>query len=337
MIDDTFIPITAAVTQGDETLFEDTLRPRKLEDFVGQDGLVSNLKVFIQAAMQRGEPLEHILFYGPPGLGKTTLSMIISHEMSSKLHVTAGPVIERAGDLAALLTNLAPNDVLFIDEIHRLRPNVEEILYTAMEDGVLDIMIGKGPTAKSMRIDIVPFTLVGATTRLSAVSSPLRDRFGSTHKLEFYEPTELKKILGRTANILNVMLQEEALEELAKRSRGTPRIANRLLRRVRDFAQVEKKEKVDSDFVHSTLERLHVDAHGLDRNDLHLLETIQNKFGGGPVGLTTLAAALSEESATIEDVYEPFLLQKGFIQRTARGRTITEKGREYLSKLRTEK
>lgn len=333
MIQDQVIPPTSPQVQTDEKIFEENLRPRNLVEFVGQDRLISNLKVFIQAALERGESLEHILFYGPPGLGKTTLSMIISSEMGSRLHVTAGPAIERAGDLAALLTNLGPHDVLFIDEIHRLRPNVEEILYTAMEDRVLDIMIGKGPMAKSMRIDLAPFTLVGATTRLSALSSPLRDRFGSTHKMEFYDFAEVQKILERTADILKVQFQPEAFYELSKRSRGTPRIANRLLRRMRDFAQVERLENISADFVSSALEKLHVDSEGLDRQDRQLLETIQNKFGGGPVGISTLAASLSEEPATIEDVYEPFLLQQGFIQRTPRGRVITERGKEYLGKV----
>jgi len=333
MIQDQVIPPTSPQVQTDEKIFEENLRPRNLIEFVGQDRLISNLKVFIQAALERGESLEHILFYGPPGLGKTTLSMIISSEMGSRLHVTAGPAIERAGDLAALLTNLGPHDVLFIDEIHRLRPNVEEILYTAMEDRVLDIMIGKGPMAKSMRIDLSPFTLVGATTRLSALSSPLRDRFGSTHKMEFYDFAEVQKILERTADILKVQFQPEAFYELSKRSRGTPRIANRLLRRMRDFAQVERLENISADFVSSALEKLHVDSEGLDRQDRQLLETIQNKFGGGPVGISTLAASLSEEPATIEDVYEPFLLQQGFIQRTPRGRVITERGKEYLGKV----
>ena len=311
---------------------EDHIRPQILSDFVGQSDLVSNLKIFIQAAQERKEALEHILFYGPPGVGKTTLSMIIAHEIGSNMHVTSGPIIERPADLAALLTSLQPFDILFIDEIHRMRPNTEEILYSAMEDGYFDIMLGKGTSAKAMRITLEPFTLVGATTKLSALSSPLRDRFGSTMKLGFYNEKEMHTIIKRSARILNLNIEDAAAIELGKRSRGTPRIGNRLLRRVRDFAQIEKQNMVDLTFVQYALSKLFVDSYGLDDNDKKLLTIIIDKFSGGPVGLTTLAAALSEEVDTIETVYEPFLLQMGFLERTSRGRKITDLGKRYIYK-----
>lgn len=327
MIEDSVIH-TSLLNEDPE--YENNIRPRSIDEFIGQERLVENLKIFIQAARERNEPLEHMLFYGPPGLGKTTLSTIISREMQSQLHITSGPAIERAGDLAALLTNLQAFDVLFIDEIHRLKSHVEEILYGAMEDGVIDIMIGKGPTAKSMRIDVAPFTLVGATTRLSALSAPLRDRFGAIMKLDFYESNHMMRIVERSSQILGVTINSEASRILGNCSRGTPRIANRLLRRMRDFAQVEKLSIIHEHFVINTLSKLHVDQYGLDNTDKQLLSTLEYKFAGGPVGVSTLAAALSEEKMTIEEVYEPFLLQLGFIERTARGRKITQRGKEYI-------
>jgi len=324
--------IVAPTNSTDEIKYEETIRPHVLKEFVGQKDLKENLSIFIQAANERQESLEHILFYGPPGLGKTTLSMIISQEIGSKLHTSSGPIIEKSGDLAAILTNLEPFDVLFIDEIHRMKSNIEEVLYSAMEDGVLDIMIGKGPTAKSMRIDIAPFTLVGATTKLSSVSAPLRDRFGSVMKLAFYNDDEMAKIVQRSARILEINIDDKASFELGKRSRGTPRITNRLLRRIRDFAQVGKIKNIDTNFVLRGLERLHIDKEGLNKQDRDLLLTIWEKFQGGPVGVSTLAASLSEEDSTIEEVYEPFLMQIGFLQRTPRGRVITERGKKYLQK-----
>lgn len=321
------------VVAQEEQKFERSLRPKRLAEFIGQPQLVENLSIFMQAANKRKEPLEHVLFYGPPGLGKTTLSLIISQEMSSHLHTTSGPAIERQGDLAALLTNLAPHDVLFIDEIHRIKPHVEEILYSAMEDNVLDIMIGKGPTAKSMRIDIAPFTLVGATTKLSSLSSPLRDRFGSVMKLDFYNDEDLGEIILRSGKLMNMHLDIPASLMLARSARGTPRIANRLLRRVRDFADIAEVSQIDESFVLSCLKRLSVDTNGLDHNDVRLLSLMIRNYNGGPVGISTLAAALAEEPQTLEEVYEPYLLQQGFIQRTPRGRMITEKGRLYVGEL----
>ena len=314
--------IVDPATAGGELPSDLSLRPKRLADFIGQVAVISNLKTYIAAARSRGEPLDHVLLSGPPGLGKTTLAHLIAREMGVALRTTSGPVIERAGDLAAILTNLAPRDVLFIDEIHRLAPIVEEILYPAMEDAKIDLVIGQGPAARSVRLDLPPFTLVGATTRAGLLTSPLRDRFGIVSRLNFYSVDELCRILERSARLLGVASRGDGLAEIARRSRGTPRIANRLLRRVRDFAQVEgggiSRESADG-----ALRRLEVDEAGFDLMDRRLLLLIIEKYGGGPVGVETLAAALSEEKDTIEDVYEPYLLQQGFLQRTPRGRVAT--------------
>jgi Holliday junction DNA helicase RuvB len=306
----------------EDAQYETALRPSSFDDYVGQEQLKTNLQVFIRAARERGEPLDHVLLSGPPGLGKTTLAHLIAREMGAGLRATSGPVIERAGDLAAILTNLAPRDVLFIDEIHRLAPVVEEILYPAMEDYKIDLVIGQGPAARSVRLDLPPFTLVGATTRAGLLTSPLRDRFGVVSRLSFYAEEELARILARSARLLGVACSADGLAEIARRSRGTPRIANRLLRRVRDFAQVEGGE-ITRAAADRALRRLEVDAAGFDSMDRRLLLLIIEKYGGGPVGVETLAAALSEERDTIEDVYEPYLLQQGFLQRTPRGRVAT--------------
>jgi len=308
------------------------LRPTSFEEYVGQERVKDNLKVFIQAARERGEALDHVLFSGPPGLGKTTLAHIIAREMGVNIKTTSGPVIERPGDLAAILTNLEKGDVLFVDEIHRLNRVVEEILYPAMEDYQLDIIIGQGPSARSIKLDLPPFTLVGATTRTGLLTSPLRDRFGVLARLEFYPPEDLKKIVTRSARLLNVTVDEDGSLEIARRSRGTPRIANRLLRRVRDFAQVDGSGAVDKKVAGAALARLEVDERGLDAMDKKLLLTIIDKFGGGPVGLDTLAAAIAEERDTIEDVYEPFLIQEGLIERTPRGRLATVSAYEHYGR-----
>lgn len=321
--------ISAEATEEDSSL-EGSLRPRSLSQYIGQEKVKANLNVFIEAARQRQEPLDHVLLYGPPGLGKTTLSMIIANEMGVNLRTTSGPAIERPGDLAAILTALEPGDVLFIDEIHRLHRNVEEVLYPAMEDFCLDIVIGKGETAHSIRLDLPPFTLVGATTRAGYLSPPLRDRFGVINRLEYYTEAELTEIVNRTADVLDVTIIPEAARELAGRARGTPRIANRLLKRVRDFAQVDGDGEITEEIARRSLERLQVDRLGLDEIDHKLLKSIINKFGGGPVGLDTLAASIGEEAHTIEDVYEPFLLQIGFLQRTPRGRAVTAKTYEHF-------
>lgn len=311
----------AALPQEKET--ETSLRPRSLEEFIGQRQVKENLAVFIKAALQRKEPLDHVLLYGPPGLGKTTLAHIIAREMGVRLYPTSGPALERAGDMAAVLTNLEEGEVLFIDEIHRLPRVVEEILYPALEDYCLDIMIGKGPGARSLRIDLPHFTLIGATTRAGLVSLPLRDRFGIILRMDYYPPEELHEIVRRAAKLLGVELDDQGAWEIACRARGTPRIATRLLRRIRDFADVEGARLVDRDLVKSALEKLEVDEAGLDRVDRILLETVIHKFQGGPVGLDTLAAAAREEAGTVEDVYEPYLLQMGYLQRTPRGRVAT--------------
>lgn len=307
-----------------------SLRPRLLNEYIGQTQVKDNLSIFIKAAAARHEALDHVLLFGPPGLGKTTLANIIANELNVNIRVTSGPAIERQGDLAAILTNLGDNDVLFIDEIHRLSKTVEEILYSAMEDFALDIIIGKGPAARSVRLDLPHFTLIGATTRLGAIAAPLRDRFGVQCCLEFYKPEELQFIITRAAEILNVKIDKEGAMEIARRSRGTPRIANRLLKRVRDFAQVLGVEVIDRQLADEALTKLEVDRYGFDRNDRKILTTIVKTFGGGPVGIETIAAAVSEESSTIEDVIEPYLMQQGMLNRTSRGRMATRETYRYL-------
>lgn len=309
---------------------ESCLRPRTIAEYIGQAKVKENLKIFIKAAKQRGEALDHVLLYGPPGLGKTTLAGVISSELGVNIKITSGPAIEKAGDLAAILTNLGESDVLFIDEIHRLNRNVEEILYPAMEDFALDIIIGKGPSARSIRLDLPKFTLVGATTRLGLLTSPLRDRFGIINRLELYTHEELKLIVKRSASILGIDIDEDAAQEVAMRSRGTPRIANRLLKRLRDFAQIKSDGKIDLEVARYGLAALDIDNLGLDNTDRIVLRTIIEKFDGGPVGLDTLAASTGEEANTIEDVYEPYLIQLGFIQKTPRGRKATRLAYEHL-------
>ena len=314
----------------EEDIWQYSLRPKYFNEYIGQREAKDNLNIYIQAAKQRGEALDHVLLYGPPGLGKTTLAGIIANELGVNFRITSGPAIEKAGDLAAILTNLDEHDVLFIDEIHRLSRSVEEVLYSAMEDYALDIIIGKGPSARSVRIDLPQFTLVGATTRAGALAAPLRDRFGIVSRLEYYKQDELEFIVTRAAEILNIGIETAGASEIARRSRGTPRIANRLLKRVRDFAQVVGNGVITADIADEALKRLHVDKMGLDRIDRRVLKCIIDKYDGGPVGIETIAAAVSEERDTIEDVYEPYLMQLGFLGRTPRGRVATKLAYEHL-------
>lgn len=313
-----------------EKNFEQTLRPRRLDEFVGQRRIKDNLSVFMQAAVQRGEPLDHVLLYGPPGLGKTTLAHVIGREMDAPVRVSSGPAIEKTGDLAAILTSLEEGEILFLDEIHRLGRALEEILYPAMEDRALDLVIGSGPGARTVRLDLPPFTLVGATTRFGLLSPPLRDRFGIVHHLDYYDAEDLSRIASRSASILGIDLSNSGADEIARRSRGTPRIANRLLRRVRDFAQVGGEDSITERIAAESLERLEVDRYGLDHVDRRMLHSILTKFDGGPVGLATLAAAVGEDAGTIEEIYEPYLLQIGFLDRTPRGRRATRRAHDHL-------
>lgn len=321
--------ITTDVMEEDIRI-EGSLRPQYLKDYIGQEKAKQNLKIYIEAAKQRKDSLDHVLFYGPPGLGKTTLAGIIANEMGVHMKVTSGPAIEKPGEMAAILNNLQEGDVLFVDEIHRLNRQVEEVLYPAMEDFAIDIMIGKGATARSIRLDLPHFTLVGATTRAGLLTAPLRDRFGVIHHLEFYTEEELQTIIQHSAKVLNVEIDAQGAAEMAKRSRGTPRLANRLLKRVRDFAQVKYDGKITREVASFALDLLEVDKYGLDQTDRHILNTIIHKFQGGPVGLDTLAAAIGEDSGTIEDVYEPYLIQNGFLNRTPRGRVATERAYHHM-------
>jgi holliday junction DNA helicase RuvB len=314
----------------DDAQYEAGLRPRLLDEYIGQERVRRNLDVSIAAARQRGEALDHVLLFGPPGLGKTTLAYVIGNELGVTVRSTSGPVLEKPGDVAAILTNLQPRDVLFIDEVHRMSPAIEEKLYSAMEDFEIDIMIGQGPGARSTKLPVQPFTLIGATTRAGLLTAPLRSRFGIVHRLDFYDETDLTEIVTRSARILNVEIAPEAAQEIARRSRGTPRIANRLLRRVRDFAQVRSDGRVTGTVCQDALELLEVDAHGFDESDRRLLRTIIDKFAGGPVGLNSLAAAIGEEKDAIEDIYEPYLIQIGFLDRTSRGRVATARAYEYF-------
>ncbi len=328
MIDDN--PINPDLQGNDDDVVDRALRPEYLQDFVGQPKLKEQLSIFIQAARSRNEALDHVLLFGPPGLGKTTLSNIIAREMNTKIRQTSGPVLERAGDLAAVLTNLEPHDVLFIDEIHRLSPVVEEILYPAMEDFELDIMIGEGPAARTVKLSLPPFTLIGATTRAGLLTSPLRDRFGIVQRLEYYNTSDLASIVQRSSNILGVPTEDAGVQTIANRSRGTPRIANRLLRRVRDYAEVKGSGQLTEDMATGALDMMEVDPHGLDWMDRQLLKSIMEKFDGGPVGIDSLAAAIGEERGTIEDVIEPYLIQQGFMMRTPRGRVVTKRTWSYF-------
>jgi len=316
--------LISAQEEYDEERLNHAIRPRRLQDYIGQQELRAQMEIFIQAATARQEALDHVLIFGPPGLGKTTLANIIANEMQVNLRQTSGPVLDKAGDLAALLTNLEVHDVLFIDEIHRLSPVIEEVLYPAMEDYQIDIMIGEGPAARSIKLDLPPFTLIGATTRAGLLTSPLRDRFGIVQRLEFYSITELARIVQRSAKVLNMQIESDGAHEVARRSRGTPRIANRLLRRVRDYAEVKGDGRINAGIASQALEMLKVDKNGFDALDRKLLRTMIDNFAGGPVGLDSLAAAISEERGTIEDVLEPYLIQQGFIMRTPRGRVVTQ-------------
>jgi holliday junction DNA helicase RuvB len=322
--------IVSSEAPTEEREFEVGLRPQSLEDFVGQDHIKENLSIFIEAAQKREEPIDHVLLYGNPGLGKTTLAHIIAQEMGSQIRITSGPALERVGDLAAILSNLGHGDILFIDEIHRMNKTIEEVLYPAMEDYALDIIVGKGPTARTLRLNLEKFTIIGATTRLSLLSAPLRDRFGAIHHLNFYEENHMDKIVKRSAGLLEIGIDEDASLKLATRSRRTPRIANRLLKRVRDYAQVRADGHISKDVCSTALDMLNVDHMGLDQTDIEILKTIVEKFNGGPVGLSTIAAATQEEIQTIEDVHEPFLIQIGFLQRTPRGRIVTEHGQKHI-------
>ncbi|MBU1164497.1 Holliday junction branch migration DNA helicase RuvB [Patescibacteria group bacterium] len=317
-------------SQKSDKVLDTTLRPKSLTEFIGQEKIKQNLDIFISAAQKRGEPIEHVLLYGPPGLGKTTLAHIISKEMNSNIRVTSGPSLEHSGDLAAILTNLEDGDILFIDEIHRLNKVVEEILYPAMEEYALDIIIGKGPSARTLRLDLPHFTLIGATTKISLLSSPLRDRFGSVYHLNFYQDDEIKLIVDRSANLLSLIVDDLSSAEIAKRARKTPRVANRLLKRVRDYAQVKADGNVTEDVVQKAMEMLEVDQYGLDKIDRDILKIIIEKFNGGPVGLGTISAATGEETATVEEVYEPFLIQVGLLHRTSQGRVATENAYKHL-------
>ena len=322
--------LLSASTSLPEEAIDRAIRPLSLDEYIGQDAVRTQMRIFIEAARNRQDALDHVLIFGPPGLGKTTLANIIAHEMGVNIKQTSGPVLEKAGDVAAILTNLAVNDLLFIDEIHRLSPVIEEVLYPAMEDYALDIIVGKGPTARTLRIDLERFTIIGATTRLSLLSSPLRDRFGMTHHLNFYEQPDLVKIISRSAKLLGTPVADEAVELLSTRSRSTPRIANRLLRRVRDFAEVRADGSITKDVCQDALNMLHVDNEGLDDVDRRILECIIEKFDGGPVGLSTIAAATGEEIQTIEEIHEPFLLQLGFLTRTPRGRVVTDRAYQHI-------
>lgn len=321
---------TAQNTTSDTEQFENTLRPTNFDEYVGQSDVKHNLKVFVQAAKKREETLEHTIFYGPPGLGKTTLSMILANEMGANLRITSGPALEKPGDLAAILTNLQPGDFLFIDEIHRLRMPVEEILYSAMEDFAIDLVVGKGPSARTMRLDIPRFTLIGATTRFSMLAGPLRDRFGHVEKLRFYEPEEIEQIIHRSAKILDIEIEGIAAEHLAKCARRTPRIANRLLRRMRDFAEIQHEGTITEKVVSESLKSLSIDERGLDYSDQQYLRLLCENFSGGPTGLSTIAAAMGEEENTIEEVIEPFLIMEGLIQKTPRGRQVTDNGWKHI-------
>lgn len=322
--------ITNSEEQDDDVVLDTTLRPQRLSEYVGQQKIRKNLQMFLDAAKKRGEPIEHVLLYGPAGLGKTTLANIIANEMGVNIRVTSGPAIERVGDLGSILTNLQDGDVLFIDEIHRLNKLIEEVLYPAMEDYKLDVIIGKGPSARTLQLDLPKFTLIGATTKLGSISNPLRNRFGAIHRLEFYNEDEMKQIINRSGKILGINLDEKGAGEVARSSRKTPRVGNRMIKRVRDFAEVNNHEIITADIARQALEMMEIDELGLEPTDRCILETIIKKFNGGPVGIQTIAAATSEEVETIEDVYEPFLIQLGFLTRTPRGRMVTEHGYAHL-------